>query len=160
MFVVVNVIGVLRGIPLAEILMLAISQVVGMVPEGLPVAMTIALAVGVQRMARRNAVVRRLAAVETLGSTTVICSDKTGTLTKNEMTATAVCLPSGRILSVTGAGYEPVGQFFDNGIAVDPTRERIPCARYWKQRSYATMRNSRDRRTRSHAGGRSATPPK
>ncbi len=123
MFVVVNVIGVLRGIPLADILMLAISQVVGMVPEGLPVAMTIALAVGVQRMARRNAVVRRLAAVETLGSTTVICSDKTGTLTRNEMTATAVYLPTGRILSVTGAGYEPVGQFLDNGAVVDPTRE-------------------------------------
>ena len=66
--------------------MVGISQLVGMIPEGLPVAMTIALAVGVQRMARRRAVVRRLAAVETLGSTTVICTDKTGTLTKNEMT--------------------------------------------------------------------------
>jgi len=94
-FIVVNVIGLLRGMPFGEILMLAISQVVGMIPEGLPVAMTIALAVGVQRMARRQAVVRRLAAVETLGSTSVICSDKTGTLTRNEMTVTAVYLPDG-----------------------------------------------------------------
>src|SRR6185436_16034854 len=86
MFVVVQFIGYLRGIPFATLIMVAISQVVGMIPEGLPVAMTIALAVGVQRMARRNAVVRRLGAVETLGSTTVICSDKTGTLTRNEMT--------------------------------------------------------------------------
>jgi len=98
-FAAINGIGFLRGIPPGEIVMVGISQVVGMIPEGLPVAMTIALAVGVQRMARRRAVVRRLSAVETLGSTTVICSDKTGTLTRNEMTVTAVCLPDGRELS-------------------------------------------------------------
>jgi magnesium-transporting ATPase (P-type) len=113
-------IGLLRGIPLGEILMLGISQVVGMIPEGLPVAMTIALAVGVQRMARRRAVVRRLAAVETLGSTTVICSDKTGTLTRNEMTATAVALPGGRALTIGGIGYEPTGAFLEDGREVDP----------------------------------------
>jgi magnesium-transporting ATPase (P-type) len=112
-------VGLLRGVPLGEILMLGVSQVVGMIPEGLPVAMTIALAVGVQRMARRGAVVRRLAAVETLGSTTVICSDKTGTLTRNEMTAAAVALPGGRALEVTGVGYEPAGAFLEGGRAVD-----------------------------------------
>jgi magnesium-transporting ATPase (P-type) len=120
MFVAVNVIGLLRGLPFGQIVMVAISQVVGMIPEGLPVAMTIALAVGVQRMARRRAVVRRLAAVETLGSTTVICSDKTGTLTRNEMTVTALYLPDGRELAVTGAGYGPAGQFLENGCEVDP----------------------------------------
>ena len=123
MFIVVNAVGLFRGIPLDQILMLGISQLVGMIPEGLPVAMTIALAVGVQRMARRNAVVRRLAAVETLGSTTVICSDKTGTLTRNEMTVTALYLPDGRELSVTGAGYEPEGRFLEGGLEIDPTRE-------------------------------------
>jgi magnesium-transporting ATPase (P-type) len=108
-FLLVNLIGLVRGIAFSEILMVGISQVVGMIPEGLPVAMTIALAVGVQRMARRRAVVRRLAAVETLGSTTVICSDKTGTLTRNEMTVAEVHLPAGRTIVVTGVGYEPVG---------------------------------------------------
>jgi magnesium-transporting ATPase (P-type) len=112
-FVVVNAIGLVRGMAFADIVMVAISQVVGMIPEGLPVAMTIALAVGVQRMARRQAVVRRLAAVEALGSTSVICSDKTGTLTRNEMTVTSVWLPSGRELTVTGVGYEPVGRFVE-----------------------------------------------
>jgi magnesium-transporting ATPase (P-type) len=120
LFVLVNAIGFLRGIPFGPIIMVAISQVVGMIPEGLPVAMTIALAVGVQRMARRKAVVRRLAAVETLGSTTVICSDKTGTLTRNEMTVTALILPGPRELTVTGVGYEPQGSFIEQGREVDP----------------------------------------
>jgi Ca2+-transporting ATPase len=114
MFALVNAIGLLRGLTLADVFMVAISQMVSMVPEGLPVAMTIALAVGVQRMARRGAIVRRLAAVEALGSTSVICSDKTGTLTRNEMTVTAVYLPGGRELAVTGAGYVPDGRFLDH----------------------------------------------
>ena len=119
-FAAINAVGFLRGMPPGEIVMIGISQVVGMIPEGLPVAMTIALAVGVQRMARRRTIVRRLAAVETLGSTTVICSDKTGTLTRNEMTVTALYLPDGRELTVTGAGYEPRGEFFEHGREVDP----------------------------------------
>ncbi|MBM4345594.1 MAG: HAD-IC family P-type ATPase [Deltaproteobacteria bacterium] len=126
-FVVVNLIGLLRGMAFTDIVMVAISQVVGMIPEGLPVAMTIALAVGVQRMAGRQAVVRRLAAVETLGSTTVICSDKTGTLTRNEMTVTAIWLPDGRELAVTGTGYEPAGKIIDKiaeyAREVDPAKE-------------------------------------
>ncbi len=110
LFVTILAFGLWRGLPFTEILMVAISQMVSMVPEGLPVAMTIALAVGMQRMATRGAIVRRLSAVETLGSTTVICSDKTGTLTRNEMTVTSVCLPDGRTLEVTGAGYSPEGK--------------------------------------------------
>ena len=110
LFVVIVALGWLRGLPLADILMVAISQMVSLVPEGLPVAMTIALAVGMQRMAARGAIVRRLAAVETLGSTTVICSDKTGTLTRNEMTVVALWLPDGREYEVTGAGYAPEGE--------------------------------------------------
>ena len=119
LFAVVVALGLVRGLPLADVLMVAISQMVSMVPEGLPVAMTIALAVGMQRMAARGAIIRRLAAVETLGSTTVICSDKTGTLTKNEMTAVALWLPavagSGRRLAVSGSGYAPVGEITEDG---------------------------------------------
>ncbi len=113
-FILVIVIGFLRGIPFYEIFMLAMSQLVSLVPEGLPVAMTIALAVGVQRMARRGTIVRRLSAVETLGSTTVICTDKTGTLTKNEMTVTSLFLPAGkRTLQVSGIGYNPQGDLIE-----------------------------------------------
>lgn len=113
LFVLILAFGLLRGIPFVTIFMVAISQMVSMVPEGLPVAMTVALAVGMQRMARRGAIVRRLAAVETLGSTSIICSDKTGTLTKNEMTVTTLLLPDGRQIIATGAGYSPEGQLLD-----------------------------------------------
>ncbi len=119
MFLAVVTVGVARGLPFSEIVLVGVSQVVGVIPEGLPVAMTVALAVGVQRMAGRRAVIRRLAAVETLGSTTVICTDKTGTLTRNEMTVTAVALPDGRVLSITGAGYAPEGVFLDAGRQIE-----------------------------------------
>jgi magnesium-transporting ATPase (P-type) len=119
LFVVVMSLGVLRGLPAADVLMVAISQMVSMVPEGLPVAMTIALAVGMQRMAARGAIIRRLSAVETLGSTTVICSDKTGTLTRNEMTVSALWLPGGRGISVSGVGYAPLGALSEAGIPLD-----------------------------------------
>ena len=109
LFVLVLAVGLIRGVATVEILMVATSQLVGMIPEGLPVALTIALAVGVQRMARRRALVRRLSAVETLGSTTVICTDKTGTLTRNEMTVTDIYLPDGRTVAVSGVGYAPEG---------------------------------------------------
>jgi Ca2+-transporting ATPase len=124
LFVLVVALGLWRNLPLAEVLMVAVSQMVSMVPEGLPVAMTIALAVGMQRMAARGAVIRRLSAVETLGSVTVICSDKTGTLTRNEMTVTTLWLPPGtgaaaRELSVGGVGYAPAGDFTEGGQALD-----------------------------------------
>ena len=118
LFVVVVALGLLRGLPFADVLMVAISQMVSMVPEGLPVAMTIALAVGMQRMAGRGAIIRRLSAVETLGSTTVICSDKTGTLTRNEMTVSSLWLPGGRSIAVSGVGYAPQGALSEAGAPV------------------------------------------
>jgi magnesium-transporting ATPase (P-type) len=106
-----------RGFALADMFLIVVGLAVAAVPEGLPAIMTITLALGVQRMARRNAVIRRLPAVETLGSVTVICSDKTGTLTKNEMTAREVILAEGRF-EVTGTGYAPDGRFERAGEAI------------------------------------------
>ncbi len=130
LFVVVVLLGLWRQLPLSEVLMVAISQMVSMVPEGLPVAMTIALAVGMQRMAARGAIIRRLSAVETLGSTTVICSDKTGTLTRNEMTVVALWLPgtqgsSAREIAVGGIGYAPQGELTAAGQAVDASEPAL-----------------------------------
>ena len=125
LFVLVVLMGLWRDLPLAEVLMVAISQMVSMVPEGLPVAMTVALAVGMQRMAGRGAIIRRLSAVETLGSTTTICSDKTGTLTRNEMTVTALWMPDGREVSVGGGGYLPVGEFSVDGQVITGVDEPI-----------------------------------
>ena len=121
LFVLVVLLGLWRDLPLAGILMVAISQMVSMVPEGLPVAMTIALAVGMQRMAERGAIIRRLSAVETLGSTTVICSDKTGTLTRNEMTVVSLWMPGGRTIGVGGIGYAPEGELTDAAGPVTAT---------------------------------------
>jgi Ca2+-transporting ATPase len=123
LFTTVVAAGVLRGMPMVDILMVAVSQMVSLVPEGLPVALTIALAVGMQRMARRGAIVRTLSSVETLGCTTVICTDKTGTLTKNEMTATALWLADGRAFTVAGSGYSPEGGLGGPGGVADPTTD-------------------------------------
>ena len=107
----------------AEMFMMVVALAASAIPEGLPAIMTVTLALGVQRMARRHAIVRRLPAVETLGSVTVICSDKTGTLTRNEMTVQRmVC--SGLDVNVSGAGYEPVGDFSVGEHVVDASRHR------------------------------------
>jgi Ca2+-transporting ATPase len=103
-----------------DVLLLAVSLAVAAVPEGLTAITTIVLSLGMQRMAGRNVIVRKLAAVETLGSTTVICSDKTGTLTKNEMTVRTVATAGGRV-DFTGIGYEPAGEVQQGGAAIsDP----------------------------------------
>jgi cation-transporting ATPase F len=107
-------IGVLRGQPVVDTLMAAITLAVGAIPEGLPAAMTVTLAIGVSRMARRRAIIRSLPAVETLGSTTVICSDKTGTLTQNQMTVQKIYTLGGQY-AVSGVGYQPEGEVTPSG---------------------------------------------
>jgi len=102
--------GLFRGYPFIDMLIFGIALAVAVVPEALPAVVTISLALGVQRMVKRHALVRRLPVVETLGSTTVICSDKTGTLTRNEMTVRAL-YTSGTLIEVTGSGYLPEGSF-------------------------------------------------
>ena len=122
-FVVVAIIvglGLLRGQPFIEMLVFGIALAVAVVPEALPAVVTISLAIGVRRMVKRHALMRRLPAVETLGSTSVICSDKTGTLTKDEMTARRI-LCAGQLFSISGAGYEPHGEFSLNGSVVHPS---------------------------------------
>lgn len=111
--------GWLRGHGFLYMLEVGISLAIAAVPEGLPAVATMTLALGMQRMARMGALIRRLPAVEALGSTTVICTDKTGTLTKNEMTVSALVLDARRI-DVTGAGYSPTGGFQENGQPADP----------------------------------------
>ena len=110
----------LRGFGWEEALMAVVALAVGLVPEGLPAVITITLAIGVQRMAARRAVIRRLPAVETLGATSIICSDKTGTLTRNEMTVRRVVTAEGTLL-IEGAGYDPTG----HGFTPDPVAREL-----------------------------------
>jgi Ca2+-transporting ATPase len=111
--------GVLRDLPWFEMFLFGVALAVAVVPEALPAVVTISLALGVQRMSRRNALVRHLPAVETLGSTSVICTDKTGTLTRNEMTVREIFVDN-NTLTVTGTGYSPQGAFEKDGAIIEP----------------------------------------
>jgi P-type Ca2+ transporter type 2C len=121
-FIVVGIIvvlGLLRGQPFIDMVIFGIALAVAVVPEALPAVVTISLAIGVQRMVKHNALMRRLSAVETLGSTSVICSDKTGTLTKDEMTVREIMVGAEHF-AVSGAGYDPQGEFLRGGSIVTP----------------------------------------
>ncbi len=113
-----------RDYDINELFLITIGLIVAAIPEGLPAIMTITLAIGVQRMARRNAIIRRLPSVETLGAVNVICSDKTGTLTRNEMTARMV-VTADKTYDVEGVGYEPKGSIKHDNSQVDPSNETV-----------------------------------
>jgi P-type Ca2+ transporter type 2C len=113
-----------RDYSIDELFLASIGLIVASIPEGLPAIMTITLAIGVQRMASRNAIIRRLPSVETLGSINVICSDKTGTLTRNEMTAKSI-ITAEKEYTIEGTGYEPVGDILENGNKIVPEDDKV-----------------------------------
>jgi P-type Ca2+ transporter type 2C len=122
--VLVVVVGVIQGHGLYEMFLAGVSLAVAAIPEGLPAIVTIALALGVQRMIKKNAIVRKLPAVETLGCASVICSDKTGTMTENMMTVTHIWA-NGKTWTISGAGLEISGQFYENGRPIDIKKEAV-----------------------------------
>jgi Ca2+-transporting ATPase len=138
--VLITILGVMRGQPFLDMILFGIALAVAVVPEALPAVVTVSLALGVQRMIKRNALVRRLPAVETLGSVSVIGSDKTGTLTKDEMTVRKIHLPDQRF-DVTGSGYEPSGDFVGNGTSVSPSPELILALKAASFASDASLEN-------------------
>lgn len=114
-------IGIFKGVSTTQMLIVALALAVAAVPEGLPLTMTLALSFGMSKMAKQKAVVRRMMAVETLGSTTVICTDKTGTLTQNEMTVQKLFIDN-KLVSVSGLGYKPEGDFRNGRTKVHPLK--------------------------------------
>jgi P-type Ca2+ transporter type 2C len=112
--------GMWRGLPPLDMFIFGIALAVAVVPEALPAVVTISLAIGVRRMVKRQALVRRLPVVETLGSTSVVCTDKTGTLTRNEMTVRRIATADD-VVEVSGAGYDPVGEFRQDGAVIQPS---------------------------------------
>lgn len=121
--VIVVLAGIIHGQPAYSMFLAGVSLAVAAIPEGLPAIVTIALALGVQRMIKRRAIVRKLPSVETLGCASVICSDKTGTLTQNKMTVTHLWM-EGRLTEVTGEGYDPHGEFITAGKRIDPKQDQ------------------------------------
>ncbi len=119
----VAVLGIIRGEKILTMFMAGISLAVAAIPEGLPAIVTVVLGLGVQRMAKRNAIVRKLPAVETLGCTTVICSDKTGTLTRNQMTVRKLATLD-RMIDIEGDGYDPRGRFTSAGQSFQPLHNK------------------------------------
>lgn len=117
--IIVSLFDLLRGTPIAEVFVWGVALAVAIIPEALPAVVTITLALGVKRMARRKALIRKLPAVETLGATNIICSDKTGTLTQDEMTIKQIYVFD-RSIEVTGIGYKPEGKFLENGTEINP----------------------------------------
>ena len=116
------IISLLRGFEFLEAFLFVLAAAVSAIPEGLPVVITITLAIGVHRMAKRNAIIRKLQAVDTLGSATAICTDKTGTLTTNQMTTQQIFV-NNKMVKVTGAGYAPEGYFEVNGNLIDAAKD-------------------------------------
>jgi len=116
-------IGLLKGVPISNILLISLALLVSAVPEGLPLTLTLTLAYGMKNMAKNNAIVRKLLGVETLGSVTVICTDKTGTLTKNEITVQKIWTSEGKDFELTGSGYDSKGEFFKNKKRIDLSKE-------------------------------------
>jgi P-type Ca2+ transporter type 2C len=120
--VLVLAVGLLRGFQFGEIFLFALTAAISSIPAGLPALLTITLAVGVNRMARRKAIIRRLPAVDTLGAASVICSDKTGTLTSNQMTVQQIWMPD-HVIRISGVGFEPEGEFKQDGEVFDPRED-------------------------------------
>jgi len=126
----VFLIGWVRGHEPLDMFMIAVGLAIAAVPEGLPAVVTITLALGMREMIKRHALIRRLSSVETLGSATTICTDKTGTLTQNQMTVTQIWV-DGQFIEVTGSGYAPEGEFRVDGKPVDPTQYQAALTALW-----------------------------
>ena len=147
--------GLWRGMPLLDMFIFGIALAVAVVPEALPAVVTISLAIGVRRMVKRQALVRRLPVVETLGSTSTICSDKTGTLTRNEMTVRRVATADG-VVEIAGVGYDPVGEFRQDGAVIAAVRHGARHAR----RGGARLRRAGAARRARRAGASKAIRPR
>ena len=167
--VVVVGLGLLRGEPFLDMLLFGTALAVAVVPEALPAVITISLTLAAQRMIQRHVLVRRLPAIETLGSVTVIASDKTGTLTKDEMTARTVVVAD-EPFEVSGTGYEPQGSFLRNGDEVEPSATLLETLRAATLASDATLARDdederwrprrRDRGRARRRGGEGRSPPR